>query len=263
MNTKILTIFILYILCLLVYYYCLKKKYFEYFTTNKPELNITTLPNKITSDSLIPSVVNYDENIHIKANQIQVNNLDVNTFKGEQIHLGNHILNEETLSYLKKIPLTNTELCLGEPNDKYCIDYNKNKILHNFFPYGTIIPYYGNKYKIPEGWLICNGKDPTPDLSDRFIVGSGNKYSSGSTGGESVIIVEDRNLPKEQFFTQNVIINKPEYKEMIYIMRVLPSMEELNENQSKKCKYEAWDYEGTNEDKLTIQINCLFKTPIV
>lgn len=35
----------------------------------------------------------------------------------------------------------------------------------------------------PPGWSLCDGKNGTPDLRDRFIVGAGGKYAVGATGG--------------------------------------------------------------------------------
>lgn len=36
---------------------------------------------------------------------------------------------------------------------------------------------------IPCGWAKCDGNNGTPDLSNRFIVGAGNAYNIGDTGG--------------------------------------------------------------------------------
>jgi microcystin-dependent protein len=36
---------------------------------------------------------------------------------------------------------------------------------------------------VPEGWLLCDGENGTPDLRDRFIVGAGNSYAVGAAGG--------------------------------------------------------------------------------
>lgn len=35
----------------------------------------------------------------------------------------------------------------------------------------------------PSGWAFCDGQNGTPDLRDRFIVGSGSTYSLNATGG--------------------------------------------------------------------------------
>lgn len=36
---------------------------------------------------------------------------------------------------------------------------------------------------IPCGWVICDGNNGTPNLINRFIVGAGNTYNVGDTGG--------------------------------------------------------------------------------
>jgi hypothetical protein len=39
---------------------------------------------------------------------------------------------------------------------------------------------------IPTGWVLCDGNNNTPDLRERFIVGSGLTYATGASGGNSV-----------------------------------------------------------------------------
>ena len=41
----------------------------------------------------------------------------------------------------------------------------------------------------PSGWALCDGQNGTPDLRDRFIVGSGSSYSINNTGGSADAIV--------------------------------------------------------------------------
>jgi len=43
--------------------------------------------------------------------------------------------------------------------------------------------WYGAIVNIPPGWALCDGNNGTPDLRDRFIVGAGNSYAVGATGG--------------------------------------------------------------------------------
>jgi hypothetical protein len=50
-------------------------------------------------------------------------------------------------------------------------------------PAGAIIMWSGSIGSIPSGYVICNGSNGTPDLRDSFIVGAGNNYGVGSTGG--------------------------------------------------------------------------------
>ena len=54
-------------------------------------------------------------------------------------------------------------------------------------PAGSIIPWYGNLANIPDGFALCDGKNGTPDLRNRFIVGAGNTYKLSDIGGEDAV----------------------------------------------------------------------------
>lgn len=45
------------------------------------------------------------------------------------------------------------------------------------------------------GWFLCNGANGTPNLMDRFIVGSGNSYTTGNTGGIATYSLTTSQLP--------------------------------------------------------------------
>ena len=59
--------------------------------------------------------------------------------------------------------------------------YGSGANLTGAFLSGMIMMY--NSSSAPSGWYLCNGSNGTPDLRDRFIVGAGNSYSHGTTGG--------------------------------------------------------------------------------
>lgn len=49
-----------------------------------------------------------------------------------------------------------------------------------FFPIGGIIMWSNYASRgIPTGWVLCDGQNGTPDLRNRFIMGSGDKYVIG------------------------------------------------------------------------------------
>lgn len=53
------------------------------------------------------------------------------------------------------------------------------------FQVGMIMMWSGVITEIPEGWLLCAANNaPAPDLSDRFIIGAGDTYGIGDTGGD-------------------------------------------------------------------------------
>jgi len=67
------------------------------------------------------------------------------------------------------------------------------------FATGMIMMFTGST--APTGWVFCDNSAEAqaagaPDLRDRFIVGAGNTYSSGATGGSAdAVLVEHRHLP--------------------------------------------------------------------
>jgi microcystin-dependent protein len=51
---------------------------------------------------------------------------------------------------------------------------------------------------IPSGWALCNGSNGTPDLRNRFVVGAGDTYAIGSTGGAESVSVGTANMPSHK-----------------------------------------------------------------
>lgn len=60
-------------------------------------------------------------------------------------------------------------------------------------PSGLICMWSGSS--VPTGWYLCNGQNGTPDLRDRFIVGSGSSYQIGATGGENSHTLTTQEMP--------------------------------------------------------------------
>lgn len=51
-------------------------------------------------------------------------------------------------------------------------------------PSGMIMIWSGNSSNVPDGWVLYDGNNGIPDLSDKFVLGAGNQYNVGDTGGE-------------------------------------------------------------------------------
>lgn len=49
---------------------------------------------------------------------------------------------------------------------------------------GMIIMWHGNINDIPKGWVLCDGRNGTPDLRDRFVMGSTTDERQ-RTGGQN------------------------------------------------------------------------------
>ena len=63
------------------------------------------------------------------------------------------------------------------------------------FVSGMIILWSGNTSNIPTGFVLCDGNNGTPNLTDRFVVGAGSAYGVGATGGSSSVTLSIANLP--------------------------------------------------------------------
>jgi hypothetical protein len=74
-------------------------------------------------------------------------------------------------------------------------------------PKGAIIMWGGtideNGNPVVDGipdtdWHICDGTGGTPDLQDRFIVGTGSSYSVNDTGGENTHTLTESEMPRHR-----------------------------------------------------------------
>jgi len=68
------------------------------------------------------------------------------------------------------------------------------------FVTGMIILWYGDTTNVPGGWVLCNGSNSTPDLRDRFVIGAGNNFTAGNTGGNNSLTLTEANLPSHRHF---------------------------------------------------------------
>ena len=60
---------------------------------------------------------------------------------------------------------------------------------------GVISMWSGDLASLPAAWQLCDGTNGTPDLRDRFVVGSGGGYVGGSMGGAVHSKLAVDNLP--------------------------------------------------------------------
>lgn len=60
----------------------------------------------------------------------------------------------------------------------------KSRATVDSFPSGLIMMWSGTLGTIPDGFVLCDGSNGTPDLQDKFIIGAGSTYNVGDTGGK-------------------------------------------------------------------------------
>jgi microcystin-dependent protein len=95
------------------------------------------------------------------------------------------------LNSIRRISIITKDLTLS--SYKMNKGLNVNNVKLNFIPKGTIIMFNGSE--IPEGWLLCNGENGTPDLRNRFIVGAGGNYNLNNTGGSDTVVLNVTQIP--------------------------------------------------------------------
>jgi hypothetical protein len=233
---KLLLIFILYLSVLFIFYNSLKINFTEKFNEN----SIKT--------------IDYKDDILLKSDTINVNYIGIQNLKLNNLELGDTQLDEDTLKSLKTIPKIENEICL----DNYCIDYKKANTLKHFFPYGTIMSYYGKPESIPPGWALCDGKHGTPNLTAKFIIGAGSKYKKHNTGGQKNFQITTDNIP----IFENFIDTSPKFygNDIFYIMRIIKDIDPIQ--LSNKCK-EQDNTQNKKLDRLKTQLTCLNHKPWV
>ena len=81
------------------------------------------------------------------------------------------------------IRLIKTALQLTFPNVKGVVSISNTDMANGFTPIGGIILWSGASTAIPTNWKLCDGTNGTPNLRDKFVIGAGNTYAVGATGG--------------------------------------------------------------------------------
>ena len=77
---------------------------------------------------------------------------------------------------------------------------------------GAIMMWSGAVATIPSGWFLCDGQNNTPDLRNKFIIGAGDTYAFGATGGsaDAVLVGHDHAVTATSTSTSDV--NDPGHK---------------------------------------------------
>lgn len=97
---------------------------------------------------------------------------------------------------------------LGD-SKKFAVDKNDAKFINSdgiefyMVPKGAIVIWSGASDKIPAGWSLCDGSNGTPNLTDKFVIGAGNDYSVGATGGEKehVLTIDEMPSHSHKYYT--------------------------------------------------------------
>jgi microcystin-dependent protein len=122
-------------------------------------------------------------------------------------------------------------------------------------PVGGIIMWSGTT--TPVGWQLCNGTDlpsssplrpnitKTPDLRNRFIVGSGSSYAIGDIGGANSVTLSIAQMPSHNHgFPMD---NEKVGGGSATVADIFDSGIPLQENELAKYRNQSTQYTGGNE----------------
>ena len=151
--------------------------------------NISTNTTDITN--LKTDVSTNATNIATNKTNISTNTTDIKNIDTRVTKLENKVADKSDYEDLKNKVDTNTTNIATNTNDITTIK-NEIKNLQDSMPVGSIIMFNGKAEEIPSGWAICNGENGTPNLIDRFILGS---TYCGGMGGKSQVTLSVSQLP--------------------------------------------------------------------
>ena len=85
-----------------------------------------------------------------------------------------------------------------------------NLPIYETIPMELISLQCGAANAVSDGWAFCDGTNGMPDLKNRFVVGAGNSYAVGLTGGTVKVrtigeVAIDYNISNE-FAAQDALI---------------------------------------------------------
>ena len=99
---------------------------------------------------------------------------------------------EETLRVAGTVAVQNQLACAGDLAVEGKLTVKGRAVI----PRGAIMMWHSiSKDPVPDGWAICDGKNGTPDLRDRFIVAAGGAYKAGDKGGEDAVTLTVNQMP--------------------------------------------------------------------
>lgn len=157
--------------------------------TDSPDAN-TVVHMETTSGNkglIIPRVITSDMRNMNNGNLAQ-GTLVYNTDSNEIYAFFDNAWNSLTPFYRKRDAIP-----VGPGEIKASGSYNNKRAVEGYVPVGGIIMWRGTTP--PTNWAICNGSNGTPDLTNRFIVGTGSSYALNATGGANTVTLTTAQMP--------------------------------------------------------------------
>lgn len=134
----------------------------------------------------------FDERIKTNTTNIATNKTNIAANTTEITKLKSRVtVNETNITNNTTNIAANTEE-IKNINEKITNIKTNITALQDAMPVGSIIMFSGKAEEIPSGWAVCDGTNGTPNLIDRFILGS---TYAGGMGGKSQVKLSVSQLP--------------------------------------------------------------------
>ena len=148
---------------------------------------------KSNTERFVEEEDGYSTNDDIEGDDVILKNLETDkVIHTTNLCIGETCINDLDLNFFEILPYKNDKnLCIGDN----CVTKTHFEYLNTFSKPGLIVAFFGKLSDLPDNWKLCNGKNGTPDLRNKFILGSGKKYKLGESGGKDRIVIEEDNLP--------------------------------------------------------------------
>ena len=185
---------------------------FSIISQMKNEFNV--LINQSTNEiNVLKNVIIYLKNelkniMNVKKNNSPMN-IELEFDKNKNSEIKEYIdtlfkrHNERTAKLLKQTKVNHADNAIRlqnstvgvKPNSIVKVENNGKIFSDIIFTKGMIMAWYGKIDLIPSGWVICDGNNGSPDLTNKFILGTDKQIYFGNTGGQSSIRLSKNNLP--------------------------------------------------------------------
>jgi hypothetical protein len=83
-------------------------------------------------------------------------------------------------------------------------------------PTGVIAMWHGAAGAIPSGWVICDGNNSTPNLTDKFIKSTGTANATGGSATSGATTLATSQIPSHQHYVGDVTPNSSGTLKAVY-----------------------------------------------
>lgn len=142
----------------------------------------------------------------------------------------------------------------NEIDDLKVIVENLEEEIVKLVPKGIIVMWSGSINTIPNGWVLCDGNNKTPNLTRRFIYGAGPDLAPNNPGGDNHRLLRAEHLPKHRhYMARGTYADPPNERELNKM-----SIQETDELAYRKEGYGSNDYilvRANEQDRLVCVTN--------